>query len=74
MHVLISFLVCDTRQNMQDQNETTWMHYQEDVSVLLSKNYFYKTELVVNYHSGVYSDRDIKMCHCSFSAIFKNQF
>ena len=62
---------------MQDQNETTWMHYQEDVSVPVSKNYFYKkkeTQLVVNYHCGVYSDRDIKMCHCSFSAIFINQF
>ena len=40
------------------------------------KNYFYDKEiqLVVNYHYGVYSDRDIKMCHCSFGAIVKNNF
>ena len=38
----MSFLDFDTRQNMQNQNETIWMHYREDVSVPLSKNYFYK--------------------------------
>ena len=66
----------DTRQNTQNQKESALMHYNEDLSVPVSNNYFYNKEiqLVVDYHCGVYGNRDIKMSYSNFSTISKNHF